>query len=166
MIVLLGQCVCRHLFGVTLFSLRCNFFCVEEKQRRENTDDRVPPERSIDEWLSRREKKKSALAAKGYAQRFLQMTPCRTCSAQRKGYSGWIGIDSFYNLWTQRCKNWRRGGGRGRGRGEEPGGEGRASEASLHSRPPAIADASPSRGVESECEHRMGLKSFGLGGFI
>lgn len=37
----------------------------EEKQWRENTHDGVFPERSINEWLSRREKKKNALAAKG-----------------------------------------------------------------------------------------------------
>lgn len=59
-------------------------FCVEEKQRIENTDDRVPLERGIDEWLSRREKKKSASAAKGYAPRFSHLTPRRTRLARRK----------------------------------------------------------------------------------
>lgn len=164
MIVLLRQGVCKHLFGAALFSMKCIFFCEDEKQRRENKDDRVPPERSIDDWLSRREKKKSALAAKGYAQRFAHMTPSRTRSAQRKSYTGRIGIEILHNLCPQRCENRRRGGGRGWGGGEGPGGERRASAAPLHSRPPALAASSPSRRMESECEHRLELRSFRLGG--
>lgn len=37
----------------------------DERLLREDSEDRIMPERSIEEWLSRREKKRSALSSKG-----------------------------------------------------------------------------------------------------
>lgn len=57
---------------------------LEEKHLRENSEDRVLPGRTIEEWLSRREKKKAALGTKGYARRSSCMTPSHTRSARLK----------------------------------------------------------------------------------
>lgn len=131
---------------------------LEEKQRRENSEDRVLPGRTIEEWLSRREKKKAALSAKGYARRSSCMTPSHTRSARLKVILVWIGIQVLHNLCPQRFENWRRGGRGGGGGG--PSGKRRASTAPLNSRPSALSAPSPSRRMESPREHRVGLKDF------
>lgn len=50
----------------------------EEKQLREGSEDRTLPERSVEEWLLRREKKQTALSTRGYARSFLCMTLSHT----------------------------------------------------------------------------------------
>nr|XP_020474318.1 zinc finger matrin-type protein 5 isoform X2 [Monopterus albus] len=56
------NCRFSHMSEEEMFNLRRQ---VEERRRREDTEGRNMPERSIEEWLSRREKKLIALSSKG-----------------------------------------------------------------------------------------------------
>lgn len=47
------------------------FLFLDERQHKENSEDSNMPERSIAEWLCRREKKLIALSSKGYARSLL-----------------------------------------------------------------------------------------------
>ncbi|KAL4004593.1 protocadherin alpha [Sarotherodon galilaeus] len=57
------NCRFSHMTEEELFNLKRQV--EDERQHRENSDDRIMPGRSIEEWLSRREKKRAALGSKG-----------------------------------------------------------------------------------------------------
>uniref|UniRef100_A0A8C8DCV9 Zinc finger matrin-type protein 5 n=1 Tax=Oryzias sinensis TaxID=183150 RepID=A0A8C8DCV9_9TELE len=57
-------------FGFCLFIIMCGknlflFFFLDEKQNKEDAADRMMAGRSVQEWLSKREKRKAALSSKG-----------------------------------------------------------------------------------------------------
>ncbi|CAI5666874.1 zinc finger matrin-type protein 5 [Oreochromis niloticus] len=57
------NCRFSHMTEEELFNLKRQV--EDERQHREDSEDRIMPGRSIEEWLSRREKKRAALGSKG-----------------------------------------------------------------------------------------------------
>lgn len=58
-----SNCRFSHMTEEELFNLQRQV--EDERQHREDSEDRIMPGRSIEEWLSRREKKRAALGSKG-----------------------------------------------------------------------------------------------------
>lgn len=57
------NCRFSHMTEEELFNLKRQV--EDERQHREDSEDRIMPGRSIEEWLSRREKKRAGLGSKG-----------------------------------------------------------------------------------------------------